>query len=143
MGARGFPNPLELLDTRVSRKGRLLVDGSPSFDFTNPSLAANAGWVINLVSNTPHGTAMAKYLPLDYIEVLNESNAELRLTLNDVSDFLVKARSTRVLRRKFWQVKIVNIGGVTAAAGEVDVTVELMPANADTLARRIAAAREA
>ena len=134
MGAR-VPNQTAI-ESKVSRRGRLLVDGSPSFPFTNASLAANVVWVLNLVNNTPHGTVIGKYLPLDHVEVLNEALTELRITLNDVTEYLVKAGSSRVINRPFWQLKITNIGAVTAAAGEIDVAVELMPQDADSLARR-------
>ena len=138
MGAR-VPNPLEIRAARTSRLGRLIVDGSPPFPFTSPAILVNDYWLINLVNNTPHGQTVNKYLPLDHVEVLNESGSEIEVTLNDVVTYTVKASSSRTINRKFWQLKVRNIGTVTVAAGELDLIVELMPEDADKAARRAAA----
>ena len=140
MGSR-VPNPLELQAARTSRSDRLIVDGSPPFAFTNPAggIAANAYWLINLVDNTTHGQTINKYLPLDHVEILNESAAEVEVTLNDVLTYVVKSSSSRIINRKFWQLKVRNIGAVTIAAGELDLIVELLPEDADKAARRAAA----
>ena len=121
-----------------SRRGRLLVDGSPAFDFDNSEILASATEVINLASNTPHGTAIAKYLPLDLLEIINDQGEDINVILNDVITRRVKGNTVFSMGdRKFTSLKIVNRSAVNAiAANTIRIVVERAPASADSEARR-------
>jgi hypothetical protein len=122
--------------SHLSREGRIAVEGSPPFDFINALIAASGTWIINLESNTEFGTQIYKYVPLDFIEVENDSARDVDLVLNGVLTYRVLANSIRnVTRRPIHQVKIVNRDAVnTIAANLVKVTMERLPATADSQA---------
>ena len=125
--------------TPQTRRGRVEVEGSPEFDFDNPSIAASAAWVINLEANE----GVAKYLPLDFVEVSNDQPQDVELVLNDVRRWKVLGHSYRQLTgRRYAGVKLVNLSPADAiAAGTIRVTVYREGTTADTEARRRAAVR--
>ena len=127
---------------QLPRREQIGIEGSPLFPFDNPQILANATWVINLESNTPHGTRIGKYLPLDFVEVLNDQAEPLSLVINDVNTYRVLGNAQRsVTDRKISALKIVNLSANTIAADTFQVIVERLPLSQDRAVRRQARGR--
>jgi len=127
----------------LSRQGRIAVEGSPSFAFDNALIAASGVWVVNLESNTTYGNQINKYLPLDFLELVNNQAEDVIVRINDVEDYRVLGNtSRRVTERPIRQVRITNTSAVNAiAATTMRLTLERLPANADSEARHSARGR--
>ena len=122
-----------------TRLGRIAIDGSPTFRLENGAIAANATEVVNLEENPTHGNRIAKYLPLDFLEIQNQQAGEIEVVLNDSSEMVypILGNSQRVItRRKITGFKIVNTSANAIAANTINMTLERVPADADELARR-------
>ena len=127
---------------QMPRLQQVGIEGSPTFEFDNPQILANATWQLNLESQPEYGNQIAKYLPLDFIEVLNDQSENLNLVLNDVSVYRVLGNAQRsVENRKFTGVKLVNQSANTIAANTFKVVVERLPLTQDSAVRRAARAK--
>ncbi len=112
------------------------IEGSPTFDFDNPAIAANASWIIRLADNTTFNQQVAKYLPLDWVELVNDQAEDLDLVLNDVNSFLVLGDTTRqVPSNKFASIRITNRSANAISANTIRVTCQRLPLDADKAAR--------
>ncbi len=126
----------------LTRQGRITADGSPQFPFDSPAIAANATWVINLRENTEYGTRIAKYLPLDFIEVLSNQLENVDLVINGQAEpYRILGNSQRILeRRRIESVQIVNLSANAIVAAAIRVIVERTPVDADRAAYQSARA---
>ena len=117
------------------RQQRILKHGSPYFLVSVGELVAGATDVWGLAAIAPEA---AKYEPLDYIEVTNlDSSASVRLVLDGQDAFAVSPSMVRAVEdRPFRQVRIVNSGATTIAAGLVSFLCQRQPIKVDSFIRR-------
>ena len=110
-----------------SRPKRVRTEGSPTFIFASPAIAANATWMLNLRTNTEYGGAIVKYLPLDFIEISNDQAEDIEVTLNGDQVYRVLGNSARTIEREFAQVQVLNTSANAIAAGGIRLLMERVP----------------
>lgn len=116
--------------TYLVREERIKREGSPYYSWRVPVTATTASVEIHVPDQFPDSR---KYSPLDFIEVVNNENAnDLTLTLNGNTTFLVPARTIRTISRKaIHNVRITNDGGVNTTLGAIIVTLRRQPMTID------------
>lgn len=126
----------------ISREDRVNVDGSPTFVFDNAAIAVGATEVISLEDNTSYNRAITKYLPLDFVEVINDQDEDVDVVLNGVIVYRILGRATRqIAGRSFGSIRLVNNSSSVIAANTIRMTMERLPMDADTMARNRARSR--
>ncbi len=128
---------------QLTRRDQIAIEGSPPFEWDNPQILANATWSLNLENDgITYGTQIQKYLPLDFVEVLNDQVEDLNLVINDTLTYRVLGNSVRtVTGRRITAVKLVNQSANTIAAAAFKVIVERTPLSSDEATRRSARSR--
>ena len=124
----------------ATRKGRILTDGSPDFTFSNSAAIPASGiYAINLESNGEYGHSIVKYLPLDFLEIINDSSERVGIVLNgdEGTELPLLANSHRLLTlRKYSSIRIINRGVDDVAANELRLLAKREPMDADKAAYR-------
>ena len=120
----------------LSRVDRVNADGSPTFVFDNAQILTLATEIFNLESNTPYGSQITKYLPLDFVEVINDQDEDIDVVLNGITVYRVLGRASRVILRRFGSIRVVNNSANTIAVDTIRLTMERLPMDADTEARQ-------
>lgn len=132
---------LKIAQLRNQRERRALRGGSPYFTWTPGAIAAGATAEINIYSTF---AAARKYLPLDYIEIINNEAANAVTVSTNArpaaSDrtILVPARTQRISDEdvQIWTVHCQNNGAVATTAGNIVIKLKRAPLTADSAARR-------
>ncbi len=123
---------------KLPRRQRIAIEGSPPFAFTNASIAASGVWVINILENTAHLTQMAKYTPMDFLEVVNDSMLDIEITLNDVMTYRILNQASRIIQdRPFTALSITNLSTTAIAADLLHLIIERKPVDEDVQLRRV------
>ncbi len=136
-----FTDILRVDTARRSRHDRIAIEGSPAFDLASPALAADATWQVGLADNATWGTAIAKYLPMDFAEIENQGTVRVDVVVNDLLTFRVAPSATRTIEGvKMNSMRIVNTSSsVALLAGDVALLVRRLGVDADAAAKRRAA----
>jgi len=114
------------------------VQGSGIQQLDVSSLASGEKHVVNLRSIQHNGTKgwFRRFLPLDFLQVINTSSEPLQVYLND-HGFIVPGNSTKsVSGQQFTYIEIENAGSSSIAPDEIELEVEKTPYDADDQARR-------
>ena len=124
---------------RVNRERQRGIDreGSPFYTHSFGIIAATTGR--EYVSIETRFADARKYAPLDFLEVTNNSGAELTLHINGdpVNTIPVPAGVIKKLsRRAIWSLALTNASAVATAATEVIAVLQRLPVDADEAARR-------
>lgn len=133
--------PLKIYQLRNQRERRALRGGSPYFTYTPGIIAAGATTAINVYTTY---TAARKYLPLDYIEIINNEAANpITVAINaspaaSNRTITVPARTQRISDEdvQIWTVHVQNDGAVATTAGNIVIKLKRAPLTADSAARR-------
>ncbi len=99
---------------------------SPLFSFTNVELATNESQFIDLELDN---TSIAKYLPLNNINIQNSSSEKVELTVNqdDQKKYILQPGTIISMDETIFPairyIKIKNLSASTISASEVNITV--------------------
>ncbi|MBI4201586.1 MAG: hypothetical protein HY532_00530 [Chloroflexi bacterium] len=106
----------------VARQRERAGHGSPPIAYRNSEIAAGVSWIENLEADP----VAKKYAPMDYIEVVNNSNYVLGLYLDGRERLGIPQLSTKTVESiPFRSFRLVNEDGANAvAAGKVDITIQ-------------------
>jgi hypothetical protein len=114
------------------------VEGSPTFVSRNLEMATGVRWDISYENGVDFPNSR-KYLPLDFLEVVNNSTQDISTYLNGGAEKrVIKAGVVREFRQAIYRLAIVNDGAGTIAADELEITAQRMEADADSAAKKAA-----
>lgn len=121
----------------ISRERRTLLRGSPLYPISLGVLAAGATNHYSL-EDTPALAQALKYDHLDFIEVINNDDVDLRLTVGEDQKIYCPSGSVQKLTDKpFRNFRITNLdAAVDTTALKVEILVRREPINQDKLIRR-------
>lgn len=111
------------------------VEGA-KFTISVGAIAADGRAIIDL-SREPYGL----YAPYDYISIFNDSSSKVYVYPNQDTNLKIPvAGKTSTSRGELhiWNIMVVEQSGSAISAGEIQIIIEVLPASADTLARRFA-----
>jgi len=124
----------DLAGIRARRQARVNKSGSPFFRYVPGIIAIGANDYIWINTQFPEA---AKYAPLDWYEIVNNSAVNLTITINGVQSHLVPASTSR--KDDNTAIHSFNIHNDSAAAataaGEVVVTFQRQPITEDRAIR--------
>ena len=118
------------------RQERIDRDGSPFFRHSFGIILATTFEQVVPDSDLP---ASAKYKPLDFVEITNNSSEDLEAEINNeaTNRFPLPAGTIRTIdRRAIWNLRIVNTDATDTSNGEVIAVFQRLPIDADEAARR-------
>lgn len=118
----------------TERARRIRQEGSPYFSYTPALILAGADSYIWLATQFP---ASAKYAPLDWYEIVNNSGENLIITINAGQQYVVPAGTTR--KDDLLPIHSYNIHNSSATdtvAGEIVVMFARQPITEDKALRQ-------
>lgn len=119
---------------RVSDDDPQVTGGGP-WEFDVPALAVGESWLLDL-RNREKGT-YRRYLPMETLQVTNESTESIGISINGIGGDRVPSSSVESYGDAgVERVEVTNNGSNATAAGGVVVTVKAEPFDADEQARR-------
>jgi len=120
------------------REARILKYGSEYFTISVEELTAGTFRVYD-IDTTPALEVARKYKPLDFIEITNNSDLDIKVQLNFQDIFFVPHKVIKTIEgRAFYAVKVINTSLTTALnAGDVILTMQRMPITVDTYIQRV------
>lgn len=102
--------------------------GSPYIPIEMPALAAGAIQTYEIESS-PELAEGLEYAPLDYLQIVNHDDVDLRLTFDQKEWFLIPSGVIDSWKWKPWRrIDIKNLGAVTTTLGKVVINVRRMAA---------------
>ena len=111
------------------------VEGTPPFQFKNVEIAASGLWIIDL--ETDHSLT-PKYLPMDFVEITNDSGSDIQIAINQDPNFIVFVAAgviKKVSDLYFSTLGITNLDAVNAIpANKIMVNVARSRIDADKAA---------
>ncbi|MBU0598695.1 MAG: hypothetical protein KKD44_26160 [Proteobacteria bacterium] len=121
--------------TWLIRQERIKKEGSEYFSWIVPVTAAAARVTIEIAKQFPRA---GKYMPLDFVEVSNNDDVDLTLTINGAETLPVPSGTIRSLdNAALWQIGITNNDAVTSTVlNRVTVTLRRQPMTIDKWAQR-------
>jgi hypothetical protein len=127
----------------ISTKDRR-IQGSPTFTFENPLIAASGEWFKDLGSDKTYNGSLQQFLPLNSMIVANTSSNRLKLYINEDESrvhiiggnlsYILKPADAKGLRS--W--RLVDMTGTSIAAGTFSVSVWLEAPDINTVGQKLA-----
>lgn len=127
----------------ISTKDRR-IQGSPTFAFENPLIAASGEWFKDLGSDKVYNGSLQQFLPLNSMIVANTSSNRLKLYINEDTSrvhiiggnqsYILKPADAKGLRS--W--RLVDMTGTSIAAGTFSVSVWLEAPDINTVGQKLA-----
>lgn len=114
----------------MDRKTRILIYGSPTFEYT-PDIDADGHFTISPV----HDSSQAKYLPFDYITILNNTNSNIKITVHDSIYYIEAGMTFEETVRPFTVLRIDELSGVDISDDKLKIVIKRKPMTADKKAQ--------
>lgn len=129
-----FPVNRRVTDTVTARREKIKRCGSPYFTLTPAAIAAGSYQAWNIAQSIP---AAQKYEPLDWIEIVNNDQVDLTISLDGGDTFKVVKKTIRTISEKrFRYIKLTNDDAVLASTeGSIVITVRREPMTVDKWVR--------
>jgi hypothetical protein len=113
---------------------------SPLFSFSNASLIANGKQLIDLELDK---TSKKKYLPLNNVNIQNNSTQKIRITFNQDTNKTYTMNASTVINfdetilPAVWYIQLENVGTSTIDAGDINLTVFKQGVSTETIVQSI------
>lgn len=115
------------------RQKRRELEGSGAKNFKNPTISASGYWQIGLETDS----LLAKYLPVDFVQVTNGSSADIEITKNGSRNQVIKAGTVVAIEGEpIFSLRAKDLGGSGITAETLEIVAEKKRLDADTLAYR-------
>ena len=105
--------------------------GSQVFEWNSAIIVAGASIDVDIENTFP---AARVYMPLDHMEVINNSAQIISISLDTTQEpiripaYMIKP----ITKRNFRKFRIVNTGGVNTAANEISIHMKKLPQDGDS-----------
>ena len=113
---------------------------SPLFSFTNNTLGSNEKQLIDLELDNP---SIKKYLPLNNVNIQNNSSQKIRITFNQNEQKSYIMNSSTIINfdetiiPALWYLQIENVGTSSIQAGDINITVFKQGVSTNTIVESI------